>query len=33
MDVSFTEDDAKWVHHPHNDALVVAIRIANWNVL
>ena len=32
MDITFTEDDARWVHHPHNDALVVAIRIATLNV-
>ena len=25
--ITFTEEDAKWVHHPHNDALVVNIRI------
>nr|XP_017221509.1 PREDICTED: uncharacterized protein LOC108198257 [Daucus carota subsp. sativus] len=32
MDITFTEDDARWVHHPHNDALVVAMRIATMNV-
>nr|XP_017225259.1 PREDICTED: uncharacterized protein LOC108201488 [Daucus carota subsp. sativus] len=32
MDITFTEDDAKWVHHPHNDALVVAMRIAALNI-
>ncbi|XP_063948153.1 uncharacterized protein LOC135152236 [Daucus carota subsp. sativus] len=32
MDITFTEEDAKWVHHPHNDALVVAMRIAALNI-
>ena len=31
-DITFTEEDAKWVHHPHNDALVVNIRIGSMNV-
>lgn len=26
-DIMFTEEDAKWVHHPHSDALVVKIKI------
>lgn len=32
MDITFTKDDAKWIHHPHNDSLMVAIRIATLNV-
>ena len=31
-DVVFAEADAKWVHHPHSDALVIAARVANSNV-
>ena len=31
-DITFTEEDAKWVHHPHSDALVVNIRIGAMNV-
>ena len=31
-DITFTEEDAKWVHHPHNHALVVNIRIGSMNV-
>ena len=25
----FTKVDAKWVHHPHEDVLVITIKIAN----
>ena len=28
-DIVFTEANAKWVQHPHIDALVITIRIAN----
>ncbi|KAK1362672.1 hypothetical protein POM88_047146 [Heracleum sosnowskyi] len=31
-DITFTEEDALHVHHPHNDALVVTISIGNLNV-
>lgn len=31
-DITFTEEDAKWVHYPHNDALVVTIGIGIMNV-
>lgn len=32
VDITFTEDDARHVHHPHNDALVVTISISGMNV-
>ena len=32
VDITFTEEDAKWVHHPHSDALVVNIMIGAMNV-
>ncbi|KAK1388756.1 hypothetical protein POM88_016934 [Heracleum sosnowskyi] len=32
VDITFTEEEARWVHHPHNDALVVAIQIGPMNV-
>ena len=28
-DIVFIEADAKWVHHPHTNALVITIKIAN----
>ena len=28
-DIVFVEVDANWVHHPHEDALVVTAKIAN----
>ena len=31
-DIVFNEVDARWVHHPHVDALVIIARIANSNV-
>ena len=31
-DIVFIEADAKWVHHPYNDALVIMIKITNSNV-
>ncbi|XP_063935619.1 uncharacterized protein LOC135147089 [Daucus carota subsp. sativus] len=32
MDITFTEGDARTVHHPHSDALVVSAVIGNINV-
>ena len=31
-DIVITEVDARWVHHPHTDALVIIARVANSNV-
>lgn len=31
-DIVFTEADRRWVHHPHNDALVITKKIENNNV-
>lgn len=31
-DITFTEDDARHVHHPHNDALVIKALIGGFNV-
>ena len=28
-DIIFTKDDANWVHHPHEDTLVVTAKIGN----
>ena len=25
----FTKTDASWVHHPHEDALVIPVKVAN----
>ena len=30
--IVFTKADAKQVHHPHTDALVITVRVANSNV-
>ena len=30
--ITFTEEDARHVHHPHNDALVVKVLIGGTNV-
>lgn len=30
--ITLTEDDARHVHHPHNDALVVKVAIGSINV-
>ena len=30
--IGFSEDDARCLHHPHNDALVVSIRVGDYNV-
>ncbi|XP_074324015.1 uncharacterized protein LOC141660935 [Apium graveolens] len=32
MDITFSEADARWVHHPHNDALVIFIQIRTKNI-
>ena len=29
MDITFTEEDAHMIHHPHSDALVVSALIGN----
>ena len=29
--ISFTKEDARWVHHPHDDAFVINLTIANFN--
>ena len=31
-DIVYTEADARWVHHPQVDALVITARVANNNV-
>ncbi|KAK1399355.1 hypothetical protein POM88_009218 [Heracleum sosnowskyi] len=31
-EIMFSEEDAKWVHHPHADALVARIKIGSTNV-
>ena len=31
-DITFTEKDAQWVHHPHSDSLVIKVRIGTRNV-
>ena len=30
--IGFLEEDARRLHHPHDDALVVSIRIGDYNV-
>ena len=29
--VRFSEEDARHLHHPHNDALVITIWVADYN--
>ena len=29
--IGFSEDDAQRLHHPHDDALVVTIRVWDYN--
>ena len=29
--IGFTEEDARRLHHPHDDALVVSIRVGDYN--
>lgn len=31
-DIFFTEDDTKWIHHSHADALVVKIKNGTNNI-
>ena len=30
--IGFSEDDARRLHHPHDDALVISIRVGDYNV-
>ena len=30
--VGFSEEDARRLHHPHDDALVISIRVGDYNV-
>ena len=30
--IGFSEEDAQRLHHPHNDALVVSIRVGDYNM-
>ena len=30
--IGFSEEDARRLHHPHNDALVVNIRVGDYNM-
>ena len=30
--IGFSEDDARRLHHPHDDALVVTIRVGDYNI-
>ena len=29
--IGFTKEDARHLHHPHDDALVVSIRVVDYN--
>ena len=29
--IGFSEEDAQHLHHPHDDALVVSIRVGDYN--
>ena len=29
--IRFTKEDARHLHHPHDDALVVSIRVGDYN--
>ena len=31
-DIVFKQADARWVHHPHTNALVITAQVANGNV-
>ena len=31
-EVVFTKVDARWVHHPHSDVLVIIAKVTNSNV-
>ena len=30
--IRFSEEDARRLHHPHDDALVVSLRVGDYNV-
>ena len=30
--IGFSEEDAQWLHHPHDDTLVVSIRVEDYNM-
>ena len=30
--IGFSEEDAKRIHHPHDDALVVSVHVGDYNV-
>ena len=30
--IGFSEEDARCLHHPHDDALVVSIRVGDYNM-
>ena len=30
--IGFSEEDARRLHHPYNDALVVSVRVGDYNV-
>ena len=30
--IGFSEEDARRLHHPHDDALVVSIRVGDYNM-
>ena len=30
--IEFTKEDARRLHHPYNDALVVSIRVRDYNI-
>ena len=30
--IGFSEEDARLLHHPHDDALVVSIRVGDYNI-
>ena len=30
--IGFSEDDARRLHHPHDNALVISVRIEDYNV-
>ena len=32
IDITFSDEDTRWVHHPHNDPLVIALCIGPMNV-
>ena len=30
--IGFSEEDARHLHHPHDDALVISIRVGDYNI-